>query len=64
MFSKLLPCSADLVITPHAFNWLAQVSFFEWVQNQQNLRWQEDEILMRLDRQMTDAYQVTLRYSL
>ena len=32
------------------------VSFFEWVQNMQNFRWEEDEIQARLDRYMTDAY--------
>mmetsp|Transcript_21565 Transcript_21565/g.59934 ORF Transcript_21565/g.59934 Transcript_21565/m.59934 type:complete len:452 (+) Transcript_21565:314-1669(+) len=32
------------------------VSFFEWVQNLQNLRWDEQEINMRLDRKMTDAF--------
>uniref|UniRef100_A0A061QTF0 Glutamate dehydrogenase n=1 Tax=Tetraselmis sp. GSL018 TaxID=582737 RepID=A0A061QTF0_9CHLO len=32
------------------------VSFFEWVQNLQNLKWDEQEINMRLDRKMTDAF--------
>jgi len=26
------------------------VSFFEWVQNLQNFRWEEDEVNKRLDR--------------
>mmetsp|Transcript_46445 Transcript_46445/g.116150 ORF Transcript_46445/g.116150 Transcript_46445/m.116150 type:complete len:450 (+) Transcript_46445:100-1449(+) len=32
------------------------VSFFEWVQNLQNFKWDEQEINMRLDRKMTDAF--------
>lgn len=32
------------------------VSFFEWVQNLQNFRWDEDDIDRRLDRYMTDAF--------
>ena len=37
------------------------VSFFEWVQNLQNFRWEEDEVNKRLDRKMTEAFaQVTL----
>ncbi|KAK9806853.1 hypothetical protein WJX72_005070 [[Myrmecia] bisecta] len=32
------------------------VSFFEWVQNLQNLRWEEEEVNRRLDRLMTDAF--------
>lgn len=33
-----------------------QVSFFEWVQNLQNFKWDEDEVNRRLDRKMTDAF--------
>jgi len=32
------------------------VSFFEWVQNLQNFRWEEDEVNKRLDRAMTEAF--------
>lgn len=32
------------------------VSFFEWVQNTQNFRWDEDDIARKLDRYMTDAF--------
>ncbi|CAL5222347.1 g4698 [Coccomyxa viridis] len=32
------------------------VSFFEWVQNQQTYRWEEDEVNRRLDFKMTDAF--------
>lgn len=32
------------------------VSFFEWVQNLQNFRWEEEEVNRRLDRHMTDAF--------
>jgi len=32
------------------------VSFFEWVQNLQNFKWDEQEINMRLDRKMSDAF--------
>lgn len=32
------------------------VSFFEWVQNLQNFRWEEDDVNRRLDRKMTDAF--------
>jgi glutamate dehydrogenase/leucine dehydrogenase len=37
----------------------SQVSFFEWVQNLQNFKWDEQEINMRLDRKMTDAFKVS-----
>jgi len=33
------------------------VSFFEWVQNQQTFRWEEEEVNRRLDRKMTDAFE-------
>lgn len=32
------------------------VSFFEWVQNLQNFKWEEEEVNRRLDRKMTDAF--------
>ncbi len=32
------------------------VSFFEWVQNKQNFRWEEHEINRRLDHAMTEAF--------
>jgi glutamate dehydrogenase/leucine dehydrogenase len=32
------------------------VSFFEWVQNLQNFRWEEEEVNKRLDRAMTEAF--------
>lgn len=32
------------------------MSFFEWVQNLQNFRWEEDEVNKRLDRAMTEAF--------
>ncbi|KAK9835361.1 hypothetical protein WJX81_004700 [Elliptochloris bilobata] len=32
------------------------VSFFEWVQNLQNFRWEEAEVNKRLDRCMTEAF--------
>mmetsp|Transcript_3026 Transcript_3026/g.8249 ORF Transcript_3026/g.8249 Transcript_3026/m.8249 type:complete len:372 (-) Transcript_3026:776-1891(-) len=32
------------------------VSFFEWVQNLQNFKWEEDEVNRKLDRKMTDAF--------
>jgi len=32
------------------------VSFFEWVQNNQQFRWTEQEINQRLERQMVDAF--------
>ncbi|KAF6263223.1 hypothetical protein COO60DRAFT_1491188 [Scenedesmus sp. NREL 46B-D3] len=33
------------------------VSFFEWVQNLQNFKWDEDDVNRKLDRKMTDAFQ-------
>lgn len=33
-----------------------QVSFFEWVQNLQNFKWDEEDVNRRLDRKMTDAF--------
>lgn len=32
------------------------VSFFEWVQNLQNFKWDEDDVNRKLDRKMTDAF--------
>ncbi|CAK0786719.1 hypothetical protein CVIRNUC_009933 [Coccomyxa viridis] len=32
------------------------VSFFEWVQNLQNFKWEEDEVNKRLDRVMTESF--------
>jgi glutamate dehydrogenase (NAD(P)+) len=32
------------------------VSFMEWVQNLQNLAWEEEEVNRKLDRKMTDAF--------
>ncbi|GBG00463.1 glutamate dehydrogenase, partial [Raphidocelis subcapitata] len=32
------------------------VSFFEWVQNLQNFKWEEEDVNRRLDRKMTDAF--------
>lgn len=32
------------------------VSFFEWVQNLQNFKWTEEEVNLKLDRAMTDAF--------
>ncbi|KXZ54119.1 hypothetical protein GPECTOR_5g220 [Gonium pectorale] len=37
------------------------VSFFEWVQNNQNLQWEEDDVKRGLDRYLTDAYDALLR---
>jgi glutamate dehydrogenase/leucine dehydrogenase len=38
------------------------VSYFEWVQNLQHFRWQEDEVNQRLSTIMGDAYrEVTAR---
>jgi glutamate dehydrogenase (NAD(P)+) len=31
------------------------VSFFEWVQNLQNFKWDEDDVNRKLDRKMTGA---------
>ncbi|MEW5302066.1 MAG: hypothetical protein WDW36_004876 [Sanguina aurantia] len=33
------------------------VSFFEWVQNLQNFKWEEDDVNRKLDRKMTDAFE-------
>ncbi|KAG2487515.1 hypothetical protein HYH03_013933 [Edaphochlamys debaryana] len=32
------------------------VSFFEWVQNLQNFKWEEEDVNRKLDRKMTDAF--------
>ncbi len=32
------------------------VSFFEWVQNQQNFKWDEDDVNRKLDNKMTEAF--------
>lgn len=32
------------------------VSFFEWVQNLQNFKWEEEDVNLKLDRKMTDAF--------
>ena len=34
------------------------MSFFEWVQNLQNFRWEEDEVNKRLDRRAPAALDV------
>jgi len=39
------------------------VSYFEWVQNLQNLLWDEEEISKRLERIMTQAFAETLKIS-
>ncbi|EFN57943.1 hypothetical protein CHLNCDRAFT_34336 [Chlorella variabilis] len=39
------------------------VSYFEWVQNLQNLRWSEEEVNSRLDRVMTDAFRAIWQLS-
>jgi len=39
------------------------VSYFEWVQNLQNLLWNEEEISKRLERIMTQAFAETLKIS-
>jgi glutamate dehydrogenase (NAD(P)+) len=35
------------------------VSYFEWVQNVQEFRWQEEEVNSQLRRKLTEAYQAT-----
>lgn len=37
------------------------VSFFEWVQNNQNMQWEESEVHRELDRYLTDAYDAMVR---
>jgi glutamate dehydrogenase (NAD(P)+) len=37
------------------------VSYFEWTQNTQNLRWEEDEVNQRLDRVMVRAHKALLQ---
>ncbi|PNW78640.1 hypothetical protein CHLRE_09g388800v5 [Chlamydomonas reinhardtii] len=37
------------------------VSFFEWVQNNQNMQWEEDDVKRELDRYLTDAFEALLR---
>ena len=32
------------------------MSFFEWVQNLQNFRWEEEDVNAKLDRTMRDAF--------
>lgn len=39
------------------------VSYFEWVQNLQNLLWSEDEIAIRLERIMRESFAAVLRIS-
>ena len=39
------------------------VSYFEWVQNLQHFRWEEDEINDKLDRVLTKAFKPLLRIS-
>lgn len=46
MLRKCLYCAGGVI-----------VSFFEWVQNQQTFRWEEEEVNRRLDRKMTDAFE-------
>ncbi|GIL62997.1 hypothetical protein Vafri_17150 [Volvox africanus] len=67
--SALTP-DADAVLRQHGIPVLPDifanggaviVSFFEWVQNNQNLQWEEDEVKRELDRYLTDAYDALLR---
>ncbi|EFJ44182.1 hypothetical protein VOLCADRAFT_65188 [Volvox carteri f. nagariensis] len=67
--SALTP-DADAVLREHGIPVLPDiyanggaviVSFFEWVQNNQNLQWEEDEVKRELDRYLTDAYNALLR---
>ncbi|GIL69837.1 hypothetical protein Vretimale_10115 [Volvox reticuliferus] len=67
--SALTP-DADMVLRQHGIPVLPDifanggaviVSFFEWVQNNQNLQWEEDEVKRELDRYLTDAYDALLR---
>jgi len=39
------------------------VSYFEMVQNQSNIKWEEEEIQKRLERQMEEAYQSVYDFS-
>ncbi|KAG2437453.1 hypothetical protein HXX76_006103 [Chlamydomonas incerta] len=37
------------------------VSFFEWVQNNQNMQWEEDDVKREMDRYLCDAFEALLR---
>ncbi|GFR47752.1 hypothetical protein Agub_g9517 [Astrephomene gubernaculifera] len=52
-----VPVLPDLLVNGGA----VVVSFFEWVQNNQNLQWEEDAVRRELDRYITDAYDALLR---
>ncbi|KAF5834407.1 glutamate dehydrogenase [Dunaliella salina] len=49
----------DIIVLPdiYANGGGVTVSFFEWVQNLQNFKWEEADVNRRLDRKMTDAFQ-------
>lgn len=48
----------DIIVLPDIYTngGGVTVSFFEWVQNLQNFRWEEEEVNKRLDRAMTEAF--------
>ena len=48
----LLFCTADIYTNGGGVT----VSFFEWVQNLQNFKWEEEDVNRKLDRKMTDAF--------
>ncbi|KXZ45580.1 hypothetical protein GPECTOR_53g166 [Gonium pectorale] len=60
-----LDCKGDAVLRDRGITVLPDiytngggvtVSFFEWVQNLQNFKWEEEDVNRKLDRKMTDAF--------
>ena len=59
LFSKSIPVIPDILTNAGGVT----VSYFEWVQNLQQFRWEEDEVNSKLETKMTSAYKevTTLR---
>ena len=52
LFDKLIPVIPDILTNAGGVT----VSYFEWVQNLQQFRWEEDDVNAKLEKKMVSAY--------